>query len=442
MQWGKWLDKALFCMNITQSQAFLETILAQGPGGYALVDRDLRFAAVNDQLAEINGLSAAEHLGRLVSEVLGPELWASRKPLFERVLAGEEITDLRLPGRWNAPEQKNGRVLVSYYPVWAEGEIIGVGVMVRDVSEQARAEAALAVREQEYRLVFDANPQPMWVYDSETLRFLDVNDAAIRVYGYPRAEFLSMTIAEIRLPEDVAAMRNAVQTPRAGVWRDGPWRHLRRDGTALWVEVAANSLVFHGRPARLILAVDVTERQAIEQEKLETTRRQQAFLHDVLASVTEGKLQLCSDPDQLPEPLDTISGTLPLTPNAGLHTLRRQAEDFAASAGHDDLRQYDLMTAASEAGMNAIVHAGGGTASVSVSEGGTVQVRVEDHGTGITMENLPRATLARGFSTKATLGHGLKMMLETADRLFLLTGPAGTTLVLEQDRIAPTPAWL
>ena len=106
------------------------------------------------------------------------------------------------------------------------------------------------------------------------------------------------------------------------------------------------------------------------------------------------------------------------------------------------LRQYDLMTAASEAGMNAIVHAGGGTAQVSASPGGTVQVRVEDHGTGITMENLPRAALARGFSTKATLGHGLKMMLETADRLFLLTGPAGTTLVLEQERVAPTPAWL
>ncbi len=435
-------------MNITQTQAFLDTILAQGPVGYALIDRELRYLAINDRLAEINGYSVAAHLEQRVSDILGPELWASRRPLFERALAGEETVDLPLPGRRSGPDGEHERVLVAYYPVRAEGlenasaEVLGVAVVVRDVTEQARAEAALAVREQEYRLVFDANPQPMWVYDTETLKFLDVNAAAARVYGYSRSEFLSMTIAEIRLPEDVPAMKASVQTPRTGAWRDGPWRHLRQGGTEIWVEVAASSLDFQGRVARLILAVDVTERQAIEEEKRETVRREQAFLRDVLASVTEGKLQLCSTPGQLPGPLDRASEALPLTADAGLFALRRQVEEYAASAGLDGLRQYDLMTAAAEAGMNAIVHGGGGTASVSVSPGGTVQVRVEDCGSGITMENLPRATLARGFSTKATLGHGLKMMLETADRLFLLTGPTGTRLVLEQDRTPPSSAWL
>ena len=439
---------AAFCMNTTQTHAFLGTILAQGPVGYALVDRELRYLSINDRLAEINGYPAAAHLGRRVSDMLGPELWADRGPLFERAFAGEPAVDLHLPGRRSGPDGGQERVLVSYYPVRAEGaesdagQVSGVAVVVRDITEQARAEAALAAREQEYRLMFDANPQPMWVYDIETLRFLDVNDAAVEAYGYSRDEFLSMTIAAIRAPEDVPAMQASVNLPRAGAWRDGPWRHLRRDGTTLWVEVAASSLQFSGRAARLILAVDVTERHAIEQERLETARRQRTFLHDVLASVTEGKLQLCSAPEELPAPLGTASPLLPLTPDAGLYDLRHQARDLAAAAGHDGMRQYDLITAASEAGMNAIVHAGGGTATVSVSESGTVQVRVEDHGTGITMENLPRAALARGFSTKATLGHGLKMMLETADRLFLLTGPTGTALVLEQDRTPPTPAWL
>ena len=92
--------------------------------------------------------------------------------------------------------------------------------------------------------------------------------------------------------------------------------------------------------------------------------------------------------------------------------------------------------------MNAIVHAGEGTANVAVGETGTVQVRVEDHGSGITLENLPKATLARGFSTKATLGHGIKMILETADHLYLLTGPTGTTVVLEQEQHRPQPDWL
>lgn len=431
-------------MNTTQTHAFLKTILAQGPVGYALVDRELRYLSINDRLAAINGYPAAAHLGRQVSEILEPELWAIRRPLFEQALAGTAAVDQRLPGRRSGPDGGQERVLVSYYPVRESpsAEVLGVVVVVRDITEQARAEAALAIREQEYRLMFDANPQPMWVYDIETLKFSDVNTAAVRAYGYSRQEFLSMTIAAIREPSDVPAMLDSVQTPRTGAWRDGPWQHLRRDGSALWVEIAANDLLFYGRPARLILAIDVTERRAIEQERLETAQRQQAFLHDVLASVTEGKLQLCSALNQLPAAFEAASEPLTLTPSTGLYALRHAAQDLAAAAGHDGLRQYDLITAASEAGMNAIVHAGGGTAEVSVSADGTVQVRVEDHGTGITMENLPRAALERGFSTKATLGHGLKMMLETADRLFLLTGPTGTTLVLEQDRTPPTPAWL
>ena len=93
--------------------------------------------------------------------------------------------------------------------------------------------------------------------------------------------------------------------------------------------------------------------------------------------------------------------------------------------------------------MNAVTHGGGvGTAWVSAGDDGTVQVRVEDHGAGIQMANLPRATLARGFSTKATLGHGLKLMLETIDRLYLLTGPTGTTVVIEQSCFSPLPLWL
>lgn len=418
-----------------QAQAFLDSLLAHGPVGYGFVNKALRFEAVNDRLAEINGLPAAAHFGRSVQEVLGPELWETRRGYFERALAGEESADLPLPGRGCS-------LLVSYYPVRLEDQISGVAVIVRDVTARTRAEEALAVREQEYRLVFDANPQPMWVYDLATLRFLAVNDAALAVYGYSRDEFLGKTIAGIRPPEDVALMAASVQKPRFGAWSDGPWEHLRRDGAALWVEVTATDLDFHGHPARLVLARDVTERLALEQERRESIHREQRFLRDVLASVTEGKLRLCVSESDLPMPGETQSEPADLTPDAGLYALQRLTEGIAEAAGHSALRQHDLMTAASEAGMNAIVHAGGGMGRVSVNAFGMVQVRVVDHGGGITMENLPRAALARGFSTKATLGHGLKMMLETADRVFLLTGPTGTTLILEQDRIAPTPAWL
>ena len=422
-------------LQTPQALAFLDSLLAHGPVGYGFVNTALCFEAVNDRLAEMNGLPAAAHLGRSVQEVLGPELWETRRGLFERALAGRESVDLPLPGR-------DRSLRVSYYPVRMDNQISGVAVIVRDVTARTRAEEALAVREQEYRLVFDANPQPMWVYDLATLRFLAVNDAAVAGYGYSREEFLSMTIADIRPPEDVALMTTSVQTPRSGAWRDGPWQHLRHTGAAFWVEITATDLDFRGCPARLVLARDVTDRLALEEERRESARQEQRFLRDVLVSVTEGKLWLCAEESDLPLPGATQSEAVDLTPDAGLYALRRLAEGFAGEAGHSALRQHDLMTAASEAGMNAIVHAGGGTAQVSVDEHGTVQVRVVDHGTGITLENLPRAALARGFSTKATFGHGLKMILETVDLVFLLTGPTGTTLVLEQEKVAPAPDWL
>lgn len=170
-------------------------------------------------------------------------------------------------------------------------------------------------------------------------------------------------------------------------------------------------------------------------------QRERRFVRDVLASVTDGKLRLCDTEADLPVRLTPDARPILISITGGLRELRQATHQACRSAGLSEERCHDLVTAANEAGMNAAVHAGAGTGQVSTSEKGTVQVRVEDHGTGISMENLPRAALSRGFSTKATLGHGLKMMLQTADRLFLLTGPGGTTVVMEQDREAPFPSW-
>ena len=170
---------------------------------------------------------------------------------------------------------------------------------------------------------------------------------------------------------------------------------------------------------------------------------QRGFLRDVLASVTEGKLHLCDDVLGLPPKRGVVWGEpIPLTGKGGLRDLRCRAVSAAQNGGFSDERLHDLVTAVNEAGMNAIVHAGEGMARVCFDSQGVVQVWVEDAGQGITLENLPRATLARGFTTAGTLGHGLKLMLQAADCLWLLTGPTGTTVVLEQNRQPPDPAWM
>jgi PAS domain S-box-containing protein len=131
--------------------------------------------------------------------------------------------------------------------------------------ERAQAESALRGSEERYRLLFEGNPHPMWVYDLETLRFLAVNDMALDQYGYRREEFLAMTIADIRPPEDVPAVLAAASAAgRTGGPHSGVWRHRKKNGTLLDVEIVAERITLAGRPARLVLAHDVTERRRAE----------------------------------------------------------------------------------------------------------------------------------------------------------------------------------
>ena len=130
--------------------------------------------------------------------------------------------------------------------------------------ELRRAQAVSEKSERLYRQMFADNPHPMWVFDLETLRFLDVNDAALAAYGYTRAEFLSLSLYDIRPPEDHSSLDAHFQqplAPGAGNGTRGVWRHQTKCGRQLWMEITAHSIQFQGRDARMIIAQDVTERQ-------------------------------------------------------------------------------------------------------------------------------------------------------------------------------------
>jgi len=144
-----------------------------------------------------------------------------------------------------------------------------LGLALELVESEARrreAEASLLESEERYRELFDQNPAPMWVYDLETFRFLAVNEAATGLYGWTREEFLARTIREVRPVADVPALEAEVLVPRSGVRRSGPWRHLRKDGSELRVEIVTHDVDFEGRAARLVLANDVTERLRVEEK--------------------------------------------------------------------------------------------------------------------------------------------------------------------------------
>ncbi|HXE91702.1 MAG TPA: PAS domain S-box protein [Terriglobales bacterium] len=144
-----------------------------------------------------------------------------------------------------------------------------------DITERKRAEQKMRDSEASFRLLFASSPQPMWVFDTETLSFLEVNQAAVRKYGYSRDEFLRLRITDIRPPEDVPRLLEQLRAADRGEYelRPGEWRHILKDGRIIDVEVVSHDLEFGGRPARLVLATDITERKRIERDLRDNEQR-------------------------------------------------------------------------------------------------------------------------------------------------------------------------
>ncbi|HXR05349.1 MAG TPA: PAS domain S-box protein, partial [Verrucomicrobiae bacterium] len=140
-------------------------------------------------------------------------------------------------------------------------EMAGIVINARDVTDRWRAEEDVRSSERQYRLLFQGNPNPMWVFDLETRAFLEVNEAATRHYGYSREEFLAMTTADIRPPEKEQASKTAELNPADHSYVE---QHRCKDGSLIDVEVVWSRIVFRNHFAALAMAADVTERRRIE----------------------------------------------------------------------------------------------------------------------------------------------------------------------------------
>jgi len=243
--------------------------LVDGVRDYAvlMLDPAGRIASWNQGAERIKGYKADEILGCHFSCFYPPEDVQNGKPEHELKTAIAE-------GRY---EEEGWRVRKDGTRFWANvvittltdgaGKLRGFSKVTRDITERRQAEQLLQESEDRYRKLFDNNPHPTWVFDRETLRFLAVNDAAVRKYGYSSDEFLKMTIKDIRPPEDVPAMLRTVAGIRDGMESVGAWRHRLKDGTDIDVEITSYALTFAGRPADVVVAVDITQRKRDEAEK-------------------------------------------------------------------------------------------------------------------------------------------------------------------------------
>lgn len=234
------------------------------------------FEYVNPASTAITGYTPEEHYAdpELGFKLIHPE----DRPLLAPLVDGQVVGPPSIM-RWI---RKDGAVIWTEQrnvPVTdAKGDVIALEGIARDITERKRAEEQLRQSEENFRLLFENNPHPMWVYDLETLAFVEVNNAAVARYGYTRDEFLAMRLTDIRPPEDVPRLLETVRQERPILQHSGEWRHRLKDGTVIDVAITSHHFEYLGRPAALVVAQDITERKRIE-----LAEREQRILAEALA---------------------------------------------------------------------------------------------------------------------------------------------------------------
>jgi len=246
-------------------------------------DLDGTVLSWNSAAERMYGYTAAEMIGNNIRRLVPDERLHEVEELMQRARSGERLAPFETQRL-----RKDGTLIevsLSLSPIRdGNGAIAAFAGIARDVTEQARARKALADSETGFRLLFAANPQPMWVYDHATLKFIEVNEAAVRHYGYSREKFLGMRITDLRPADDVVPLLESLASDNDGRSDGRGGRHVLADGRLIDVEVTSHRLEFAGHDAVLVAVKDVTDRNALDAQL-----RHQAF-HDSLTGLSNRAL--------------------------------------------------------------------------------------------------------------------------------------------------------
>lgn len=317
-------------IDVTEQKSYEQELIKltraveQSPVSIVITDLEGTIEYVNPKVVETTGYSPSELIGnnpRVLNS--GEKSRDEYVKMYESLTRGEVWT-----GEFHN-KRKNGELYwehATISPVINDEGIMTHYVAVKeDVTQTKLMQQELVDNESLYRTIFEGNPVPMWVYDVESLRFLEVNEKAIIDYGYSREEFLSLTLKDIRPPEDIPALMENLASHHEAAQGPGLWRHLTKKGDLLTVEVSSHALPpIGGKQRRMVMAYNVTEKEAAQQalqkakelaeksDKLKTT-----FLNNISHEVRTplngilGATTLLNDPElskeDLPELLEIIN---------------------------------------------------------------------------------------------------------------------------------------
>ncbi len=302
---------------LLQREREFRALVESSPDIVSRIDHHFRFLYVNPRVEIETGILTSHWLGKtelelgFPSEVVEPWYNALRHT-FET--GRERSYESIFPKADGTLKYWLCRIVPEF---GEDGSVVSVLTISRDISDRWQMEEALAQSERQYRLLFENNPNPMWIYDSETLAFLAVNQAAIAHYGYSETEFLAMTILDIRPHGEIPSLLSHLATS-ASVTRAGEWVHCKKDGQVISVDITSHAISWRGQPARFVAARDVTERKQMAEALRRSEVRNRAFLAAIpdlinLSAADGSYIELISpqpEIDLVPESVDRVGRSL------------------------------------------------------------------------------------------------------------------------------------
>ena len=345
--------RVLFCQDVTEqnkaaaelhearerlrsSEARYRLLFEQNPQPMVAHDREtLQIVAASNAMVTSYGYSREELLEMTVADLQPPED-------VERLRAYIAATPVGTrPGTvasgWRH-QRRDGTIIdieVTSENLNLDGRECRIALFTdvtarnRATSELLLAREQLSARAEEHRLLFERNPQPLMVYDRETLRFVAVSDAAIRSTGYSREEFVKMTVLDLTPAEDHAGMDSYARIRRGerlGFLEARSRRHLCKDGTIIDIEVTSDDLVLGGRDCRVCLCLDITERNRVNAEL--------AFARDQAVEASNMKSAfLANMSHEIRTPMNGVIGMTELLLDMNLSVEQRECAEQIARSG-------------------------------------------------------------------------------------------------------------
>ncbi|MEO8768439.1 MAG: PAS domain S-box protein [Ferruginibacter sp.] len=264
--------------ELKESEEKYRTLIEQASDGIFISNQQGDYLDVNTSATMLTGYEKDELLKLNIRDILFENGITTEKPnnMLAEVLKGQVVINERMM------RQKNGNIINVEISskLLPDGRFQGI---IRDITIRKKTEEEIRMSEHKYRLLFNQNPMPMSMISLPQRNFLDVNDAAIEFYGYTKKEFLEMNIKDLRPEEEIINLSD-ISTYKAGINNTGIWRHRKKDGTIVKVNIITHDIINEGKHAKLVLANDITEK-ILAEEKLkkshEDLRQLATHLQDI-----------------------------------------------------------------------------------------------------------------------------------------------------------------